>query len=572
MKSSVPLNLLILFIGASARVAVNNEDLSLTNDIANEKNSNNLTESNTNTTDQKLFVIPFADNENVIDIHINLSIEIPSTTVVPTLNISKDIRDNLVDSEEELLLHGKKTVKEGALLLTPYIKEGKLEEARKASEVNPDIFLGVKSYSGFFTVNETYNSNIFFWYFPVEKKPVNETPWIFWLQGGPGASSMVGVFDEIGPFKVLGGKTLVRNEFTWLRNHSLVFIENPVGTGFSFTNHNDGYATDMSVYSEHLLSTMRQLVEIFPELRSAPLFVSGESYAGKYVPALCDKLHRHRNEGIVRLKGIILGNAYIEPTMVAQMTRPFYEFGIIAREQLTIVQPLVDALHSDIAANRSIAAREKFQSLVAIMLFISHQRQAYNFLQDDLTADHYESFLQREEVTAALHVGCIGHSFVNFTVHKKLGPDFLSNTRPLLETLLEHYDVLAYCGQLDQMLPCAVSSEHYRKWKWSGTNEFLNATRFPIVIHKKLIGYSKSGGRLTEVVFRGAGHMVAMDTPEAAQEVVSRWTHTAPLSPITPLDPSIIQELVAKHSRRNLELDSEKDIIANNDGFGNMDV
>lgn len=95
-----------------------------------------------------------------------------------------------------------------ALILTPYIEKGQILEAREASRVNPDVFLGVESYSGFFTVNKTYDSNIFFWYFPVQNKPVNETPWIVWLQGGPGASSMTGLFDEIGPFKISPGGNL----------------------------------------------------------------------------------------------------------------------------------------------------------------------------------------------------------------------------------------------------------------------------------------------------------------------------------------------------------------------------
>lgn len=51
-------------------------------------------------------------------------------------------------------------------------------------------------------VNKEYNSNLWFWYFPVADKPVAETPLILWLQGGPGASSLYGLFTEIGPFRV----------------------------------------------------------------------------------------------------------------------------------------------------------------------------------------------------------------------------------------------------------------------------------------------------------------------------------------------------------------------------------
>lgn len=102
------------------------------------------------------------------------------------------------------------------MILTPLIQEGKVKEAKRAARVDSKHFLGFKSYSGFLTVNETYNSNLFFWYFPVLNKPVNASPWIIWLQGGPGASSMTGLFDEMGPFTVIN-ETLKRKYKTYLR-------------------------------------------------------------------------------------------------------------------------------------------------------------------------------------------------------------------------------------------------------------------------------------------------------------------------------------------------------------------
>lgn len=61
---------------------------------------------------------------------------------------------------------------------------------------------GIRSHSGYITVDETYNSNTWFWYFPVEGHEESETPLVLWLQGGPGASSLFGLFEELGPFSV----------------------------------------------------------------------------------------------------------------------------------------------------------------------------------------------------------------------------------------------------------------------------------------------------------------------------------------------------------------------------------
>ncbi|CAH0700355.1 unnamed protein product [Spodoptera exigua] len=437
-----------------------------------------------------------------------------------------------------------------ALILTPYLKEGKAREAKRAARVDSKLFLGFKSYSGFLTVNETYNSNIFFWYFPVLNKPVNESPWIIWLQGGPGASSLTGLFDEIGPFTVVNS-TLKRNPHTWLHNHSLLFIDNPVGTGYSFTEHVDGFTTDMATYSSHLFIALKQFLQIFPELKSVPLYLAGESYAGKYVPAMAMEIHKRKDKlgSEINLQGLIIGNAYVDPEVISHIALPFHYFGLLEKEQLEMVKPLIDAFQDAIRKNNSIQAKNKWNSLVSVLLFISSQKHGYNFLSDDLLVGRYVKFLKTTPVKRAIHVGDINFEWVNMTVNVKLAPDFLSSTKPMFERLLEHYRVLAYCGQLDQMLPCVFTSENYRTWKWSGSEEFLNATRFPYIFNNKLAGYHKTGGRFTEVVFRGAGHMVPLDKPAPAENLVARWTHSKPLSRrYGLLEGSYIQEYIRNNS------------------------
>lgn len=99
-------------------------------------------------------------------------------------------------------------------MLTPLLKANKADQARKLSIVNASYFLNVTSHSGFLTIDEKYGSNTFFWYFPVMGKPVTETPWIIWLQGGPGASSIAGLFDEIGPLEIDHG--LLKSKFVFI--------------------------------------------------------------------------------------------------------------------------------------------------------------------------------------------------------------------------------------------------------------------------------------------------------------------------------------------------------------------
>ncbi|XP_047987754.1 venom serine carboxypeptidase-like [Leguminivora glycinivorella] len=488
--------------------------------------------------------------ENVIDVEDSLIINIKNKNaekdnlvLTSTEKSTKDLYGNALDVDFLNIINDYEETQSSetpeakvdngtALLLTAFIRDGLIAEARNACRVDPDLFLGFESYSGFLTVDEELKSHLFFWYFPVPDKPVNETPWIVWLQGGPGASSLAGLFDEVGPFTVSQFGTLKKNRYSWIQNHSLLFIDNPVGTGYSFTESKLGYARDLDTYTTHLHEAMKQFVQLFPELQMAPLFVAGESYAGKYVPALAHRIHRHIDSPPhFNLQGVMLGNAMVDPAEIAHISDAFEHFGLIDQTQVEIIRPLVEGFQEDIAQNRSAPAKMKWVSLVSALLLMSHQKHAYNFLRDTIFGGKYTDLLDKSDVKRALHVGDIQFSRVNVTVNIELAPEFLSSTKPMLEELLDHYRVLVYCGQLDQMLPCLQTSKNARTWKWNGTEEFLHSIRYPFIFNGRNAGYHKTGGRLTEVVFRGAGHMVPQDVPAPSQALITRFTHGVPIGP-----------------------------------------
>lgn len=113
------------------------------------------------------------------------------------------------------------------LFVTKLIEAGKIEQAQTLSEVKLPDFGDVKSYSGYLTVNEARDSNLFFWYFPAESNG-EEAPVILWLQGGPGVSSLFGLFEENGPF-VVDKDGVKQRKYRWSQNHHVLYIDNPVG-------------------------------------------------------------------------------------------------------------------------------------------------------------------------------------------------------------------------------------------------------------------------------------------------------------------------------------------------------
>ncbi|CAH0748718.1 unnamed protein product [Diatraea saccharalis] len=445
------------------------------------------------------------------------------------------------------------------VILTPLIEQNKLEEAREAAKVDSDYLLpDMDSYAGYLTVNKEYNANLWFWYFPVSDKPVDETPWIIWLQGGPGASSLYGLFTEIGPFVVTEDHVLEEIKYSWGKNHSLLFIDNPVGTGFSFTDDDRGFATNQTTIGENLYSALQQFLKIFPDLRKAPLTIAGESYAGKHIPSLGVQIlwHREENEPI-NLQGLAIGNGFIDPLTLQRYSYFVREAGLVDDKVADFMNHLETAVTQFIKNGEMLKAyavniewfsrmpentlsrfffndkyknlkrrepsHEYYNYLLQIFLQESHLSNLYNFLQDDISLEGaYMDYIQRTEVRRALHVGNTNFTSIG-VVYRKLVPDFMGSAKMWLEELLENYRVMLYSGHLDIIVAYHPSVNTYNSLSYTGSSEFKKAKRLPWYHDGELAGYYKTAGKLTEVMIRGAGHMVPADKPAAALGLISAF-------------------------------------------------
>lgn len=411
------------------------------------------------------------------------------------------------------------------LLLTPYIEEKKLDEARKAAYVDSDYLLpDMDSYAGYLTVNKKYNANLWFWYFPVSGKSVEETPWIIWLQGGPGASSLYGLFTEIGPFFVSTDNNLEEIRYSWGKNHSLLFIDNPVGTGFSFTDDDRGYATNQTTIGENLYNALQQFLTIFPELRKAPLTIAGESYAGKHIPSLGVQIlwHKHEDEPI-NLQGLAIGNGFIDPLSLQRYSHFVREVGLVDDNVAKSMNDLETAVMQFINNGEMVKAYAYYNYLLQLFLSRSYLSNLYNYLQDDIDLDGaYMDYIQRSEVRKALHVGNTNFTSIG-VVYRKLVPDFMGSAKMWLEELLENYRVMLYNGHLDIIVAYHPSCSTYDSLSFSGSAAYAKAKRTPWYHDGKLAGYYRVAANLTEVMVRGAGHMVPADKPAASLGLISAF-------------------------------------------------
>ena len=113
-----------------------------------------------------------------------------------------------------------------------------------------------------------------------------EAPVVIWLQGGPGSSSMFGLFEINGPFSAVytedGSSTTAKlNPHSWTTVANVMYVDNPVGTGFSHTT--DDFAVNQDDVGTDLYEFLTQWFTLFEEFKDNEFFAFGESYAGKRV-------------------------------------------------------------------------------------------------------------------------------------------------------------------------------------------------------------------------------------------------------------------------------------------------
>ena len=120
-----------------------------------------------------------------------------------------------------------------AAFVSPFLPD-RYKEAQALTKVELDGWNASQLHSGFITIDKATDSNTYFVFAPaLSKRP--DAPVLLWLQGGPGASSLFGMFTEIGPFDIDEAMQVAPRAHSWNQDYSLLFLDNPLGTGFSFT-------------------------------------------------------------------------------------------------------------------------------------------------------------------------------------------------------------------------------------------------------------------------------------------------------------------------------------------------
>ncbi|XP_015086646.1 serine carboxypeptidase-like 50 [Solanum pennellii] len=393
--------------------------------------------------------------------------------------------------------------------------------------------------SGYLTVNSTTGSAIFYTYYEAQKPrlDLSETPIIIWLQGGPGCSSMLGNFYELGPFRVSSSLrqnveqlTLKPNPGSWNRLFGVLFLDNPIGTGFSIASNPEEIPRNQHDVAKHLFIATRKFVALDKLFENRPIYVTGESYAGKYVPGF-GYYTLKKNEGLpksrrLNLAGVAIGNGLTDPeAQVGTHAVNAYYSGLINEKQKIQLEKLqMEAIRLTKNGNWSEAtsARSRVLNTLSNMTGLA---TLYDFrklkpYEDELVA----KFLSNVEIKRALNAReSIVYDICSDLVGKVLHEDVMKSVKYMVEFLVKNTKVLLYQGQCD-LRDGVVSTEAWmKKMKWEGIGKFLEAERNVWRVNDELAGYVQKWENLTHVVVMNAGHLVPTDQAVNSQAMIEGW-------------------------------------------------
>ncbi|XP_024530915.1 serine carboxypeptidase 24 isoform X2 [Selaginella moellendorffii] len=412
-------------------------------------------------------------------------------------------------------------------------------------------------YAGYVTVNQSAGRALFYWFTQATHDPASK-PLVLWLNGGPGCSSIAyGAMQELGPYRITKSG-LSHNKFSWNRVANVLFLESPAGVGFSYSNTSSDlkFPGDKNTARDSYIFLERWL-ERFPEYKKRDFYITGESYAGHYVPQLANVIYnknKKKENPDINLKGFMVGNALLdhEKDRIGRVDFWWSHALISHNTYRSIVRYCnlkgeTNGTQDQCSKIVLYAYQHEFGTMDRYNIYApvclrasSSQRTFTRFFSDPVSRiyqysgydpcgdDYVEVYFNRPDVQQALHANVTGIPY-NWT---GCSETINTNWQDSDETMLPIYRKLmkaglriwVYSGDVDSVVPVTSSRYSVEKLK-------LNTTKpwYPWYRNKQVGGYTEIYDGLAFVTVRGAGHEVPMFQPGRAFTLIKSFLAGKPM-------------------------------------------
>jgi len=396
-----------------------------------------------------------------------------------------------------------------------------------------------KQFSGFIDINQTYGVNLFYWMTESQNDPSTD-PVVMWLTGGPGCSSELAVMVENGPWKVDSQLNLTPNPYSWNLRANLLYVDQPVGTGFSYLKNPKGYTHDETQVAGDMWTFLQRFLTVYPQYAKRDFYIVGESYAGHYVPAISHFIVEQNKvkAGInINMKGIGIGNGWVDPRI------QYGAYPIFSYENKLISKSQYDRNNHTYHLCADLIGRKDWDTAQAIcgaeqeaVLHDSGNINVYNIKLPCLgplcyNFDNITNYFNQDAVKTALYVSTSEEfQLCSRVVAEKFLLDRIESFRDDIPAVLaDGVNVLVYSGDLDWICNWLGGEQWTRTLKWPGQAKFASTPFTQWSVGSTPAGKYRSASGFTFTNVFGAGHMVPMDQPKAALKVLDHVISGAPL-------------------------------------------
>lgn len=406
-------------------------------------------------------------------------------------------------------------------------------------------------------VNVRENAFMFWWLYGAQTTDPSQRlnkPLVMWLQGGPGGSSTgFGNFEELGPLTV----DLKPRNTTWLRAANVLFVDNPVGAGYSYVMDVRALTTNITGITDDLIVLFKAFLETYTVFQNIPFYIFCESYGGKYTSSFGVALLKAIQAGSIKcnFRGVALGDSWISPVDSVLSWGPYlYALSQLDDKDLKQVNAAAQATAHAVASGQYAKATQLWDETENVIEKTTDHVDIYNVLKhysppfpqlkstgettlDSLYASHVGR-LYEDPLTALMNgpirdkLGIIPCNVTwggqSADVFKYQSEDFMKPVISDVSELLQYgMKVVIYQGQLDIICGTLGAEVWIAKLDWDGLADFLKTDRVPLyppsgMKDRNTGAFYKAYKNLELYYIMKAGHMVPTDNGEMALEMVKR--------------------------------------------------
>ncbi|XP_030551781.1 serine carboxypeptidase-like 18 [Rhodamnia argentea] len=432
--------------------------------------------------------------------------------------------------------------------------------------------LPFKLETGYVGVGELEEVQLFYYFLESERSPKDD-PLLLWLAGGPGCSALSALLFQIGPLQFdysnsSGNKPLLKlNPYSWTKIANIIFLDAPVGTGFSYATTGRAYNSSDTSSAAQTYEFLRKWLMAHLKFLTNPLYITGDSYSGVVVPIIVQEVYDGNEAGReppLNLKGYVLGNPVTcQEKDISQRVRYGHEMALISDElyESTKTDCNGDYMNVDPTNGACLADLEMVSSCLEKICLPHILEPKCNVISPNHTRLKWSRAILEENIVDIVSMSqqskpwCRDYNYlysyiwandmkVREALHVREGTKkewnrcnhSLSYTMDVLNSVVYHrylskksLRALIYSGDHDLGIPYVGTLDWIRS-----LNLTLLGLWSPWFVEGQVAGYSIAYVEnhwydLTFTTIKGGGHTAPEYKPEECLAMINRWLSYYPL-------------------------------------------